>query len=307
MNDKDHDGGSVSAVQPPPRIDTPHAQFQDDLQSIWKDVGALSWVMDPWNGEIQCRGTRDDSATSSLADLPKALAARLPGYLRGTGRQSFQQFDVVPGPDGSPRSVLIIGFPVGSIRGTPHPPLAGVAIDVTQLKSRINELAHQALVDELTGLYNLRGFMLFAEHELKIARRRGTQCAILYVDVDGLKKINDTNGHQRGNDVLVATGQLLRHAFRECDVVARVGGDEFAVFAADVQGDADLLLRRLRKAVAELGAAGALSVSAGVGSRPPDPDLQLTELLSAADRAMYRDKFERFDRADRAVGISPEA
>jgi diguanylate cyclase (GGDEF)-like protein len=268
---------------------------------LWEEIPTLSWTLDLASGRLQPVGPQQ---VLSMDD-PQALAAKLLRYFGQNGRGPFRLLDTLLGKDGSLRDFLIVGFPFGGDAAAPAA-MGGVAIDITHYKIRVDELAHQALVDELTGLYNLRGFMLFGEHELKVARRRGTRSAILYVDVDGLKQINDAHGHQRGSALLVATAALLRRVFRECDVIARLGGDEFAVFAAEVNGDPAQLRQRLYRAAAD--ALPAFAVSAGVGSFPPDPDLKLTDLLTAADQAMYKDKVEKTGRplgAASATGGAP--
>jgi two-component system cell cycle response regulator len=175
-----------------------------------------------------------------------------------------------------------------------------VAVDVTGQTRRMEQLAQEALTDPLTGLYNLRGFQLFAEHELKVARRRQTRSAVVYVDLDGLKEVNDAHGHAAGDEMLVAAATHMRKVYRECDVIARLGGDEFALFASDVNCDPEDLRKRLR---AEVPAAGLtngqavpLSMSIGVASRLPDTQTSLADMVAAADRSMYQDKVRKGGR-----------
>jgi predicted signal transduction protein with EAL and GGDEF domain len=94
-------------------------------------------------------------------------------------------------------------------------------------------LADLALSDELTGLYNRRGFMALAERQLKLGRRSGRGMLFILVDVDGLKQINDSLGHSQGDSALRRTAEVLRKTFRNSDVIARMGGDEFAVLAIE--------------------------------------------------------------------------
>jgi diguanylate cyclase (GGDEF)-like protein len=279
----------------------PHAQLHAELaHGFWRDTPALSWLMQADTGELQFRATHagDSPATNGATVHHEVLAGTLLRKVQRHGAHPLRMHEVLPGPDGQLHHFLIIGFPVGSGNGQGQLSVAGVAVDITDHQRRMNELVHQALEDELTGLYNLRGFFLFAEHELKVARRRGTRSAIVYVDVDGLKQVNDAQGHEGGNAALIATAALLRGAFRECDVIARLGGDEFAVFAADVQGAPELLRDRLHKAqaLAAESDAGAVTVSAGVASSPADPGLRLADLLARADQAMYKEKTDKLAR-----------
>lgn len=142
------------------------------------------------------------------------------------------------------------------------------------------------MVDELTGLHNLRGFQLFAQHELKSARRRNTGSTVVYLDVDGLKEVDDSYGHRDGDAVLLSTAALLRHVFRECDVVGRLGGDEFAVLAADVKGDPEDFANRLKAALpaAATASPGARRLSIGVGVASSPPGATLLQVGAAAIR-----------------------
>jgi diguanylate cyclase (GGDEF)-like protein len=281
-----------------------HAQLDVDLAlGFWKNIPALSWLMSLEDGQLHVSGTHPDS---SVVTAPVHVLGRLlRTVVREDGPASFQLLEVLPALDGTLHHYLVIGFPLSGLNGAPHPYLAGVAIDVTHQKVREEKLAHLALADELTGLYNLRGFQLFAEHDLKVARRRKTVSAIVYVDVDGLKEINDTRGHGDGDALLVSTAALLRHVFRECDVIGRLGGDEFAILASDVKGDPENLARRLKAeapvAGATAGSPSGLAMSVGIASCPPDVSMSLADLIAAADQAMYRNKPRKAGRMSLAA------
>jgi diguanylate cyclase (GGDEF)-like protein/PAS domain S-box-containing protein len=158
-----------------------------------------------------------------------------------------------------------------------------------------NELREMSLVDELTGVYNRRGFMTLAEQQMKFAHRTKKDMVLFYADLDDLKLINDSFGHERGDAALVEAAELLKDAFRESDIVARIGGDEFAVLAIDIaEGKAAALTRRLREKLqarnARADAPYAISFSLGVARYEPDRPCSLQELLTAADRRMYQEK-----------------
>ncbi|MDX5372977.1 MAG: sensor domain-containing diguanylate cyclase [Pseudomonadaceae bacterium] len=164
---------------------------------------------------------------------------------------------------------------------------------------RERELAEQAvrqlsLIDELTGLYNRRGFLLLAERELEAARRRQGRCLLLYVDLDYLKQTNDHFGHAAGDAMLIDAAQLLRSLFRSTDVVARLGGDEFVVLASDYNSG-EQVLRRLQAAVEGFRRRSGrpLSLSVGLAESSLRSEEGLEELLSQADAAMYADKCSR--------------
>src|SRR5690348_16145733 len=112
------------------------------------------------------------------------------------------------------------------------------------------ELRQLALTDDLTCLYNRRGFFAAASQQLKLARRRGQSMLLFFCDVDNLKFINDTFGHREGDLALVRAADALQDAFRDSDIVARLGGDEFAVLALEASSrNEHAMLARLQKAI----------------------------------------------------------
>jgi diguanylate cyclase (GGDEF)-like protein len=162
---------------------------------------------------------------------------------------------------------------------------------VTRLERAQQALAVMAVTDELTGLKNRRGLLLAGEPLLELSRRQGSPVTILYLDVDGLKKVNDTQGHAAGDLLIAATGRTLQSVFRAADVVARLGGDEFAVLlTGTAPGAVEVVQERLRQGLAEEG----ISASVGLTRADPDrPDQTLGQLLDDADQAMYRMKRTR--------------
>ena len=162
-----------------------------------------------------------------------------------------------------------------------------------------------SLVDELTGLGNRRGFVTIAEEQLKLVRRTGQGVAVAFIDLDGMKRINDSLGHEAGDQALVATATILRAAFRASDIVARLGGDEFVVLAVGVNAEAvGRLLRRLQESLedynAQLPAERRLAFSVGVAHYDPatSTSASVDELIAEADAAMYAEK--KLRRAARA-------
>ena len=171
----------------------------------------------------------------------------------------------------------------------------GYASDVTELMDANDELQRLALTDELTGLHNRRAFFTLAEHALRVAQRNHTECLLFYIDVDGLKRINDTRGHHTGSAMIADTAVLLRTVFRESDIIARVGGDEFAVLAIDNPAEnAEPMLGRLATKLAEFNKSAqrpySLSISIGVTSFTPASASTVHQLMREADKAMYAQK-----------------
>lgn len=170
-----------------------------------------------------------------------------------------------------------------------------IARDITEQVRLRQELRVLSLVDALTDLHNRRGFFHLASQQLKVASRTGQPMLLLFIDIDGLKKINDGLGHSEGDRALKDTANVLRGAFRESDITARIGGDEFAVLALDAAPDSR---RNLRKRIAEriskhnqtADRPYDLSVSVGVALHDPKRPTTLDELLADADARMYEEK-----------------
>lgn len=165
----------------------------------------------------------------------------------------------------------------------------------------LHQLRTMALTDELTGLYNRRGFLLLGTHNVRLAQRASQPLILLFADVDGLKGINDRCGHVHGDALLVACGEVLKMTFRESDVIARIGGDEFAILAQGGTGEArDTVLQRLKQSVALMNrnvlASYQLSLSVGAARFDPQSPVCLGELLSIADREMMNQKRMRAGR-----------
>jgi diguanylate cyclase (GGDEF)-like protein len=156
------------------------------------------------------------------------------------------------------------------------------------------ELKYLALTDDLTCLYNRRGFFAAATQQLKRARRNSESLLLLFCDVDNLKKINDTYGHQEGDMALIRTADAIEKTFRGSDILARLGGDEFVVLALEAgQPSEDVIFRRLEKNLKKANDAGSsysLALSVGVARFDPKKPVTLGELLVQADRAMYEKK-----------------
>jgi diguanylate cyclase (GGDEF)-like protein len=166
------------------------------------------------------------------------------------------------------------------------------AIERHQMQSELRSLS---LTDELTGLYNRRGFSTLASQHLKLARRTGQSFLIVFAYLDDLKNINDTFGHAEGDAVLIATANILRRTFRESDIVARYGGDEFLVLVTDAAyEDKDKIYKRINQYVDEVNESKlmncTISVSLGVVPFEPNRDLNLENLVAEADKALYLDK-----------------
>jgi diguanylate cyclase (GGDEF)-like protein len=165
---------------------------------------------------------------------------------------------------------------------------------VFYIKSMENEIHNLSVRDELTGLYNLRGFHLLGQQALRLAQRSRVPFSVLFIDLDNLKQINDLHGHSMGSACLAETAELLQAIFRETDVLGRIGGDEFAVAGQFTHAAVALATERLREASAlrnsTPGHSAALSFSIGHVTSLLTAHESLPMLLAKADQAMYEEK-----------------
>ena len=173
--------------------------------------------------------------------------------------------------------------------------LTVVSKKITELKKMEEELRTLTLTDSLTGLYNRRGFMTFAEQHLKVANRMRSKIYMLYADLDDLKRINDAFGHQEGDEALKGTARLLEETFRESDIISRIGGDEFVVMPIkDAEENIAPITERLKSNLERYNIRKdrkyVLSVSVGITYYDPDSPITVEELLSQCDKLMYKSK-----------------
>jgi diguanylate cyclase (GGDEF)-like protein len=156
------------------------------------------------------------------------------------------------------------------------------------------ELRYLALTDDLTCVFNRRGFFAAATQQLKLAQRNAQRLLLLFCDVNNLKRINDSFGHREGDLALIRAADALEQTLRDSDVLARIGGDEFAVLALESSGQSQgIILRRLEKNLKMSSATEKryeLSLSVGVARFDPNHAVSLGELMSQADKAMYEEK-----------------
>jgi len=195
--------------------------------------------------------------------------------------------------DGSPVDVLMAGSPI-LVRDESIGAVA-VYTDITARKRMEETLRALALVDDLTSLYNRRGFLTLGQQQLKAANRAKRKMMLIFADFDGLKQINDAFGHPEGDRALIETADVLRETFRESDILARISGDEFVVLAIETDGlPAETLRARLKENLEARSARGdlryKLSLSVGLARYDPEHPCSIDDLLTQADRAMYEQK-----------------
>jgi diguanylate cyclase (GGDEF)-like protein/PAS domain S-box-containing protein len=245
--------------------------------------------------------THGELLTKNLADLvapehlDRARQMLLQKIQEGVGATTYE-IDIVA-RDGrrvpvevSTRLILENGKPRG---------VQGIARDISERKRAETALRNMSLTDPLTGVYNRRGAITLADQQLKVAQRLGRNMLLIYADLNHLKVINDTYGHTAGDVALVEIAEALQETFRESDIIARIGGDEFVVLAMETADSSEeAIRRRVLDALATRNAISMrpydLSVSLGIARFDPERARDFEDLMGEADRRMYEDK--RFTR-----------
>lgn len=178
--------------------------------------------------------------------------------------------------------------------------------DNTERKHLEEEIRALSIVDHLTGLYNRRGFLSLAEQQINILERTGKSMLLIFADLDGMKIINDTLGHQKGDEALVETARILKKSFRKADIIGRMGGDEFAILALSGPPQRpEILKERLEKNIRtfnETRQSGfQISLSVGIVLYDPKSSASLDDLISKADEFMYKEKSRKKLSTPRAI------
>jgi diguanylate cyclase (GGDEF)-like protein/PAS domain S-box-containing protein len=249
----------------------------------------LGWTMDELN----------EKGAHNLIHCCKSDGAPLPAEecnilkVMRTGERFHSRNEAFVRKDGTGVPVSVISAPImedGEI-------VASVAAfqDITELKQAENKLLEISLSDELTGLYNRRGFLSLIDQYIKIAKRQNKIIFVLYADVDNLKAINDKFGHLEGDEALRESAKILKETFRESDIIARIGGDEFAVISLEAsQADMHRIVVRLQESLELYNSKSnhnyILSISWGISHWEPESLCSVDDVLSQADKSMYEQK-----------------
>ncbi len=226
------------------------------------------------------RGTYDYTNENGTSIVAEAFC---PGLYGGLGAYLWGKASLLFGPDGS-----VIGA-IESIR------------DTTERRQAEERLKYLSLHDPLTGLYN-RAY--FEEELQRMESSRCPQAGVIVCDVDDLKTVNDTLGHEAGDSLLKAAASVIKSCFREGDVVARIGGDEFAVLLPQMTKEGlEKSKKRIAAAVLKYNQSGCglpLGISLGCAARE-DASCSMKELVREADSNMYREKLKKGSKAKRNV------
>ncbi len=170
-----------------------------------------------------------------------------------------------------------------------------ISKDISERKNMEEELRSLSLKDELTGLYNRRGFITLSAQYLKVVDRQKQGIFMLYADLDNLKWINDTLGHNEGDRAIIEIARILTENYRKSDIIARMGGDEFVVLPVGTTGDSvDIIRSRLQKALDDINSrlklGYTLSLSIGIAYYNPESPCSIEELIAKGDELMYEQK-----------------
>ena len=186
--------------------------------------------------------------------------------------------------------------------------LVQVVRDITERKKLEETLRNSSLKDDLTGLFNRRGLLKQAAPYFDFARRQKESLLLLFIDLDGMKRINDEFGHNEGDNALMNTAAILNRSFRSSDIIARLGGDEFTVLVTDLNANKEDAITRLNENLKAYNAVETrghkLSFSIGVATLEPERMTCFEELLEQADQAMYEQKRMKRRRATERANLA---
>ncbi|MBM9536348.1 GGDEF domain-containing response regulator [Desulfobulbus alkaliphilus] len=227
-----------------------------------------------------------------LVRLVRSLPTDHPPYLIMLTAKG-EKADIITGLDAGANDYLGKPFDPGELRARVEVGSRMIEMQAALIASR-EALVHQATRDPLTGMFNRRAILDHLDKELAHARRHGELLAVGMCDIDHFKRINDTHGHQTGDEVLCSLTQIFKHSLRQHDTVGRMGGEEFLVVSTMQAGaDCRLPFDRIRQLVADSRIAtrsGDLAITLSIGVALAGSGATVDTLLEASDLALYRAK-----------------
>jgi diguanylate cyclase (GGDEF)-like protein len=271
-------------------------------QEAWQELSApnaphlaiLDWMMPGMTGVEVCRKAREEIKDRPLYLIILTALCRkeyvIQGLEAGADDYLTKPFDVH-----ELRVRLQAGERIVDLQLSLQERVSELEMAIVEREQAEKALRDMTLTDDMTGLYNHRGFFTLAEHQIKTAKRSKQNSVLLFADMDGLKQINDSLGHAVGSAAIAKTAAILRKTFRDCDIIARLGGDEFVVLAPNVEvEESHVLIQRLRDNLkafnCEEGNEFELSLSIGAIALRHDCERSLDEYIGSADKAMYHEK-----------------
>jgi len=254
----------------------------------------LDWNMPEMDGLEVCRRIRNEESPNP----PYVI------MLTGKGEKS----DIVQGLDAGANDYICKPYDNDELLARIRVGRRMVELQTALVEAR-DTMAHQAQHDALTGIFNRRAILESLEREISRARREDGTVSIGMLDIDFFKKINDTYGHQVGDEVLIGFVRTVLGNLREYDFTGRYGGEEFLIIAPGRQDEPFVgLYERLRRQVAETPvetSAGPISITVSIGTVTGNGTATIDELLSTADLALYQAKAEGRNRVCHSGDASP--
>jgi len=270
-------------------------------------LAILDWMMPGMDGVEVCRRLRQEISASPIYVILLTAMSRKEDLIQGL-EAGADDYLTKPFNHHELRVRLQAGARIVELQSNLRDHVRELEEAIIERKRAEEELRSLTLIDDLTGLYNHRGFFTLAEYHAKGARRTGQSSSLIYADMDGLKQINDTFGHSEGSIAIAKTAAILRLTFRDSDIIARIGGDEFAVLAPAVTStEIDNIIERLRvnlQVCNEESTAGyELSLSIGWVIIDHRNGASIEVLMAQADRAMYANKRRKRAGRDSTTSI----
>lgn len=249
----------------------------------------LDWNMPGMDGLELCRLIRGEESPNP----PYVI------MLTGKGEKS----DIVQGLDAGANDYICKPYDNDELKARISVGKRMLELQAALLEAR-DTMEHQAMHDALTGIFNRRAVLEALEREISRARREGGRMSVGMLDIDHFKKINDTYGHQAGDDVLIGFARTVQRNLREYDIIGRYGGEEFLIISPGPHGEQmDVVFERVRTRVAETPietAAGSISITVSIGTASGGGETPVDDLLRKADGALYRAKAEGRNRVCRS-------
>jgi diguanylate cyclase (GGDEF)-like protein len=260
-------------------------------------LAVLDWMMPGMDGVEVCRRLQRAENTSRVYTILLTAKGGKKELVEGL-ESGADDYLTKPFDREELRARIKVGARIIELQSTLVERVRELEEAVAERKRAEEALLQLSLTDDLTALYNRRGFFAFVERHLKTARRSGQSSLLIYADMDGLKAINDTLGHIEGSLAITSVADILRRTFRDADIIARLGGDEFTILAVNSSlDDVDQITSRLRENLLmhnrQADNKYELSVSIGVAHVDPHDNLPLEDLIAAADKLMYEQKRQK--------------
>ena len=298
-------GGVATDVTERRRLERALADSQAQVKQLMDDSPVLVWMKDAqgrytylsrsYEQRFQLKGHQLLGKTDAEWWPPKVAAAfaAADAEVLSSGK-TLEAVESAPDPDGQIRFWWVFKFPFQNSAGERF--VGGVGVDITERKRAEERIKLESLTDELTGVYNRRGFFTLGEQEFRAIQRSKQAVAVMFADIDGLKIINDSYGHAAGDEAITAAAAALRVSVRNCDIIGRLGGDEFAVLAINC-ANTDEIQRRLHEQVDSFNQSGsrAWRLSLTLGSFLADASQMgdFAAFVAEADSKMYAAKKAR--------------